>query len=164
MYMSNFVLGMLFARARHVRRRDVLLDGVLAGMSKNPAMGLVLVSALAPGQGKHRHGASSTATSTTTGTTAAPQAIVITSAKASVSHEQITSIAIGGQNLPTGPGGSAVAPLTTVNLQYSDGGVATATFTFTGAALAFGTNQITIDASTMKREARGIHAAHEGPE
>lgn len=50
MYASNMVLGMLFAKARNVRRKDVFLDGVLAGSVKNPAAAFVLVAALSPKQ------------------------------------------------------------------------------------------------------------------
>jgi hypothetical protein len=55
MYASNMVLGMLFAKARNVRRKDVFLDGVLAGSVKSPAAAFVLVAALSPKQGKHSH-------------------------------------------------------------------------------------------------------------
>jgi hypothetical protein len=53
---SNMVLGMLFAKARDVRRKDIFLDGVLAGSVKNPAAAFVLVAALSPRQGKRPHG------------------------------------------------------------------------------------------------------------
>jgi hypothetical protein len=56
MYASNMVLGMLFAKARNVRRKDIFLDGVLAGSVKSPAAAFVLVAALSPRQGKRPHG------------------------------------------------------------------------------------------------------------
>jgi len=113
MYMSNLVLGLVYAKARNVRRKDVFLDGILAGMVRSPAMGLVLVSALSPGQERRLGGA----------------APVISSAVASVSRH-LTTVTITGQNFApvpaTSTSGGAVAPTpATVTFQYTDGGSAT---------------------------------------
>ena len=128
MYMSNLVLGLVYAKARNVRRKDVFLDGILAGMVRSPAMGLVLVSALSPGQERRFGGA----------------APVISSAVAS-SKGHVTTVTITGQNFApvpaTSTSGGAVAPApATVTFQYTDRGIAT--------TLSFG-NQVVISPTSI---------------
>jgi hypothetical protein len=114
MYMSNFVLGVFFAKANRVRRKDIFLDGILAGMVKNPAMGLVLVTALSPNQRRHPRLAApviNTASISSTGTTT----------KVTITGLNFGLASVGGAT--TGVGASAPATAS-VTFQYVDGAVA----------------------------------------
>jgi len=166
--MSNFALGVLFAKARRVRRRDIFLDGFLASMVKSPAVGLVLVSALSPGQSKRPR----------------PAGLLpsISMAVASVdpSTAEITAVTITGQNLAPNAsnltGTSTVGsilntiapppiPTATVTIQYTDGALSTFVFgnqavtTFSQAGQPV-TNQIVVDFSALKSEADAITEAY----
>jgi hypothetical protein len=152
MYMYNFALGVMFAKARSVRNKDIFLDGILAAMVKSPAVGLVLVSALSPNQQRRLR-------------TAAP---IINTAVATIDSsggsDTLQSVTLTGLNFApsTASGPGAAVSTVSVAFQYVDGTVAI-TSVFSGQAVTGSNNDtIIVDLSTSD-QAEGILSALTDP-